>query len=55
MFFLHSELADQNSQDPEILRSDIGESDVFEHFWDVEILVARGVEAEIEDQAIEVS
>lgn len=55
MLFLHSELADQNSQDPEILRSDVGESNVFEHFRDVEILVTGGVEAKIEDEAIEMS
>lgn len=55
MLFLHTELADQNSQDPEILRSYICQGNVLEHFRDVEILVAGWVEAKIEDQAIEMS
>lgn len=55
MLLLHTELADQNCQDPEILRSDVGQGNVFEHFRDVEILVAGGVEAKIEDKTIEMS
>ena len=55
MFFLHAELANQHCQDPEVLRSDVGQGYVFEHFGDVEILVAGGEEAEIEDEAIEMS
>ena len=55
MFFLHAELADQHCQDPEVLRSDVGQGNMFKHFGDVEVLVAGGEEAEIEDEAIEMS
>ena len=36
---LHTELGHQHSQDAEVLRSDIGKSDVLEHLGNVEVLL----------------